>query len=92
MSIESEELDPSLGDGTVCQAVLTYCCATVTQGVWSGTAMGDPQPLDELGKYVHVKDLSEDGVSPVVVARNTLTGEEVAIKRVPRETVKHFQV
>lgn len=46
-------------------------------------------PMDSAGKYVFIKELGRGAFGAVVLARNTKTGEQVAIKKMERA---HLQV
>jgi serine/threonine protein kinase len=46
-------------------------------------------PMDSAGKYVFIKELGRGAFGAVVLARNTKTNEQVAIKKMERA---HLQV
>jgi serine/threonine protein kinase len=46
-------------------------------------------PMDEGGKFVFLKELGRGSFGAVVLARNTKSGEQVAIKKMERA---HLQV
>lgn len=51
--------------------------------------MAAETPMDEGGKFVFIKELGRGSFGAVVLARNTKTGEQVAIKKMERA---HLQV